>query len=792
MRWPSSTPRPWPSPALSFPLPREALGFIPTDWYPSALAVHGDDLLIATAKGEGAGPNSGISQLKNERRHREHPYIPTLIYGSLSRLNFRNVEKHLPELTQRVQESNLFLSDPGKITFRSGSNPIHHVIYILKENRTYDQILGDLKLDGRKVGNGDPSLTMYGAEITPNQHKLALQFGVLDNFYDSGEVSGDGHDWSNAAITSDYNEKTWQISYRGKERTYDFGGTVADEFPLELGEPDVDAPGTGYLWDNLARHGLTYRDYGEYIAGVWCKAAKQSDASPKEGTPSPFSSECERAVVRKGEPLPPDVGQPHGSASPWPWAVPLLKRMKASKAALRDHFHPGFPDFNTEYPDQLRADLFLNEFEDFVRARKEGKDAELPAFVLLYLPDDHTHGTTPGKPSPSASVADNDLAVGRVVEAVSHSPYWDDTAIFIIEDDAQDGADHVDAHRSIALEISKYSPGSAQQPFIDSRFYTTVNMMHTMETLLGLPPMNQNDAYAPVMAPLFTGAGDQPPFTADSSNRDNGLIYQTNAAKGQGAAESAKMDFTRPDAVNTAVLNLILWRDRMGAVPMPAPKHSVFPQKRVCRQGLSPPILGDLLRGCRSRFYVGERKRQRHIGIFLAANLHVGIDEIIQRRSILRRAEAQVASHGELHPVGVVGSEEIVPLLLVLPRLRDVYRNPTMRRLEEIGPAVIAGDLGGVLVRRQGKSNFKARGNSLGARHGDEQRMKIGTVAFLGIAGIEHVAVPPARAGLVVAHGSKDVVVDGPGLVERRGLALGDFYRELGGKAGDRDQFVRL
>ncbi len=215
-------------------------------------------------------------------------------------------------------------------------------------------------------------------------------------------------------------------------------------------------------------------------------------------------------VVNKGEPLPPNVGQPHGSASPWPWAVPLLKRMKPTKAALRDHFDPLYPDFNTEYPDQLRADEFLNEFDEFVRARKEGKGTELPAFVLLYLPDDHTHGTTPGKPRPAASVADNDLAVGRVVEAVSHSPYWDDTAIFIIEDDAQDGADHVDAHRSIAFEISKYSPGSPEQPFVDSRFYTTVNMMHTMETLLGLPPMNQNDAYAPVMAPLFAGAGDQP------------------------------------------------------------------------------------------------------------------------------------------------------------------------------------------------------------------------------------------------------------------------------------------
>ncbi len=568
-------------PGINSPLSQEALGFIPTDWYPSALAVHGDDLLIATAKGESTGPNSGISQLKSEHRRREHPYIPTLMYGSLSRLNFRTVEKGLPDLTQRVKESNLFLSDPGKITFRAGANPIHHVIYILKENRTYDQIFGDLKVDGRKVGNGDPSLTLYGEDVTPNLHKLALQFGVLDNFYDSGEVSGDGHDWSNAAITSDYNEKTWQITYRGHEHIYDYQGTVADEFPLELGESDVDDPGTGYLWDNLASHGVTYRDYGEYIAGVWCKAAKKPGASPKQGTPSPYSTECDRAAVHKGELLPPDVGQPHGSASPWPWAVPLLKRMKPTKAALRDHFSPLFPDFNTEYPDQLRADLFLNEFNEFVQARKEGKGAELPAFVLLYLPDDHTHGTTPGKPRPAASVADNDLAVGRVVEAVSHSPYWDDTAIFVIEDDAQDGADHVDAHRSIALEISQYSPGSPQQPFVDSRFYTTVNMMHTMETLLSLPPMNQNDAYAPVMAPLFAGPGNQPAFTADWSNRDNGRIYQTNPAKGQGAAESAKMDFTRPDAVNTAVLNLILWRDRKGNAPMPVPKHTVFPQKRT-------------------------------------------------------------------------------------------------------------------------------------------------------------------------------------------------------------------
>jgi hypothetical protein len=274
-----------------------------------------------------------------------------------------------------------------------------------------------------------------------------------------------------------------------------------------------------------------------------------------------------------------NVGDPHGSASPFPWSIPALRRMRPTKANLRGHYDPLFPDFNTDYPDQWRADEFLNEFAVFVQARKESKGAELPQFVLLYLPDDHTGGTRAGHPTPSASVADNDLALGRVVDAVSHSLYWDDTAIFVIEDDAQDGADHVDAHRSIALAISKYAPGSAGKPFVDSRFYTTVNMMHTMETLLGLPPMNQNDGHAPVMAPLFSGPGSQPPYDVDVSNRENGLIYKINPPKGQGAKESEKMDFSRPDAVNTQVLNAILWRDRKGNVPMPAPKHTVVPGK---------------------------------------------------------------------------------------------------------------------------------------------------------------------------------------------------------------------
>ncbi len=550
-----------------------ALGFIPTDWYPSALAVHGDDLLIATAKGEGTRPNKGSGKTAWEVRYHEHPYIPTLLRGSIARLSISSTLPKLEELTRIVEHDNLLHNDPGKIEFAGGKNPIKHVIYVIKENRTYDQILGDLK-----VGDGDPSLTMYGADITPNEHKLALQFGVLDNFYDSGEVSGDGHLWSTAAITSDYNEKTWQIAYRGHERTYDFQGTVADEFPLDHKQPDIDDPSSGYLWDNVARNRLSYRDYGEYVNAQWCNKVRKA-ASPKQGTPSAQEAACPRTELHQGDALPPNVGDPHGAPSPYPWTVPLFKGVKPTKAMLRDHFDALYPDFNTDYPDQLRADEFLNEFAAYTHAREanESEDFQLPAFVLLYLPDDHTGGTRPERPRPAASVADNDLALGRVVDAVSHSPYWDDTAIFILEDDAQDGGDHIDAHRSIAFVVSRYSPGKVAEPYVDHRFYTTVNLIHTMEMLIGLPPMNQNDAYAPAMGPLFSGAGDQAAFKADYRNLKNGLIYETNRRDAKGANESAKMDFSRPDAAGAARLNQVLWRDQMGETPVPAPRHTVFP-----------------------------------------------------------------------------------------------------------------------------------------------------------------------------------------------------------------------
>jgi DNA-binding beta-propeller fold protein YncE len=551
-------------------------GFLPTDWYPSALAVQGDQLLVATAKGTGTGPNNGPNRIMG-RHHHEHPYIPTLVYGSLTEIGIPDALKNLAASTQRVVEANRMKSASNSALFGGGKNPIKHVIYIIKENRTYDQVFGDLK-----VGNGDPSLTMYGQDITPNQHKLALQFGVLDNFYDSGEVSGDGHVWSTAAITSDYNEKTWPIEYRSHERTYDFEGMVADEYPLERGIPDVDSPQTGYLWANAAAHHLTYRDYGEFVSTEFCvepresgQPASKDKLSPRETAPGGV---CEHRVVKYGEPLSQGVAAEGKSAlSPYPWDIPNLKLSVPTMPELRGHTDLRFASFNVDYPDQLRADEFLSEFDGFVKARQEGKGDELPNFVIMHLPNDHTGGTRPGKSAPAASVADNDLALGRIVDAVSHSLYWDDTAIFVLEDDAQDGVDHVDAHRSLSLIISKYAPRSTGYPLVDHGFFTTVSAVHTIETLLSLPAMNINDAYAPIMTKEFSGDGTQPAFTIDTSNRENGLIYRANPVAAPGARQSSRMDFSRPDAANAHVLNAILWHDRKGTKPVPASRHTVIP-----------------------------------------------------------------------------------------------------------------------------------------------------------------------------------------------------------------------
>jgi hypothetical protein len=398
-------------------------------------------------------------------------------------------------------------------------------------------------------------------------HKLALQFGILDNFYDSGEVSGDGHVWSTAGITSDYTEKTWQQGYRGSERPYDSEGITEEGYPLKEGIPDIDEPNSSYLWTNLARHGKTLIHFGEFISTRFCDNSDDGpkpSASPLLDRPEPSPAPCPRDFIQKGEAVPANYG---GGVSPYPWPIPLIAENIATKPELVGHFDPLYPDFNLNFPDQLRFEEFRTRFRRWQTDRAAGHDT-MPTFVMLRLPNDHTAGTRPGSPRPAASVADNDLAVGRAVEVVSASAYWDDTAFFILEDDAQDGADHVDAHRSIALVVSKFSP-RAQSPVIDHHFYTTVSVIRTMEDLLGLPPMNINDEFAPPIAPLFAGEGDQPPYRADYSNRDNGLIYQANSPRSPGARESSRMDFTHEDRVDPRKLNVILWKDAMGKQPMP-------------------------------------------------------------------------------------------------------------------------------------------------------------------------------------------------------------------------------
>jgi DNA-binding beta-propeller fold protein YncE len=547
----------------------EPVGFVPTDWMPTALAFDQGKLYVATGKGKGTGPNAKPQPVTAdmEQRHQKpgSTYIATLLHGSLAVLDQADVDKNLARYTDLVLESNRMKAAEEKISFAgSGQNRIKHVIYIIKENRTYDQVFGDLTDSGKHVGNGDPSLTMYGANITPNLHKLALQFGVLDNFFDSGEVSGDGHVWSNAAINSDYNEKSWQQSYRGTERSYDYEGAVAFGYPLLQKIPDVNEPGSGYLWGNLAAHNKTYYHFGEFISTIFCTdaAAEHMPANPQEG-PVLNAGNCANKSIAPGAAIPEEWG---GGTNKWPWDLPRMKSNTATKPELVGHFAAEYPDFELFVPDQIRFEIFQQHLKQWVSDKEQGKDT-MPEFVMLRFGNDHTAGTRPGGPSPKSSVADNDLAVGRAVEAISHSPFWEDTAFFILEDDAQAGADHVDAHRSIGLIVSKYAPHG---PYVDSRFYSTVSFIRTMETLLGLPPMNNNDAFASMVSPLFAGPGDQPAYTADFSNRDNGLIYTANPKHAPGAEESMKMDFRHADRADAQKLNVILWKDAMGSKPVPA------------------------------------------------------------------------------------------------------------------------------------------------------------------------------------------------------------------------------
>jgi hypothetical protein len=390
---------------------------------------------------------------------------------------------------------------PSPIPARLGeASPIKYVFYIIKENRTFDQVFGDL---GR--GNGDPSLCLFGENVTPNQHALAREFVTLDNLYADGEVSADGHEWSMGAYATDFVEKAWPLSYGHNKRE-------KIDYPSE-GRFPVAYPANGYIWNRAAEANVTYRSYGEFVS---------------EG--------------RDGS----------------------LEVMLPSLPILQGHIDPAYRGFDMDYPDVRRTERFISELH---RYEQEG---EMPRLQVLRLSSDHTSGTYPGKPTPVAAVADNDLALGQMVEAISHSKFWGQSAIFVLEDDAQNGPDHVDAHRIPALVISPYSRRHA----VDSSLYSTTSMLRTIELILGLQPMSQYDAAARPMDAAFADQPDPMPFTAVPARVD---LNARNAPTAWGAKVSERMDFRKEDRADDIVLNEIIWRSVRGAdQPMPAPVRSAF------------------------------------------------------------------------------------------------------------------------------------------------------------------------------------------------------------------------
>ncbi len=490
-------------------------GFVPTGWYPTAVAFTPDGKHLVI--GVGKGLQSKANPIKNDKpkddddagpRGRLFPYIGTTLEGAVSVVPVPD-EAKLKEYTAQVYR-NCPYSDaqlttaphPVKtaIPTKVGeTGPIQHVIYIIKENRTYDQVFGDMAEGPNKKGNGDPSLCMFPRKVSPNHHKLADEFVLLDNLYCNGQVSRDGHPWSTAAYHTDYTGRDWHLTYSGRKGVKD------------TDDGDLARPPSGYLWDACKRAGLTYRNYGEYGRRV----------SQPDGTIT-----VEAAVPGLVGHMCPDYGVPK------------------AKGGRRPR-------------DTENADTFLKEYAAFEAA------GTLPRMTIISLGEDHTTGTTPGTFTPQACVASNDLALGRIVEAVSKSKSWSKTAIFVIEDDAQNGPDHVDAHRTVGLVISPYT----KRKHVDSTQYATVSMIRTMELILGLPPLSQYDAAARPMFESFTDTPDTTAYTHAPAGID---LDAKNGAKAFGAARSARMDFSEYDRIDDFELNDILWHAIKGEnAPMP-------------------------------------------------------------------------------------------------------------------------------------------------------------------------------------------------------------------------------
>jgi hypothetical protein len=385
------------------------------------------------------------------------------------------------------------------IPAKSGDpSPIRYVVYIVKENRTYDQVFGDMAR-----GNGDANLCLFPEAITPNHHALASEFVLLDNFYVDSEVSADGHEWSMGAYATDFVERLWPLGYRGDRRV---------PYPAEGAHDEIARPAGGYLWDKAAAKGVSYRSYGEFVA--------------------------------------------NGATAALPG--------KASVKALEGHFDPMFRGFDMDYPDVKRAARFLEEVAGFEKA------GEMPQLSIVRLPNDHTSGTSPGRWTVSACVGDNDLALGLLVEGLSKTRFWRQMAIFVVEDDAQNGSDHVDAHRTVAFAISPY----IRRRTVDSTLYSTSSMLRTMELILGLDPMSQFDAAA---RPMFNSFGAAADFSAYQHRPARVDLNAGNTRNSPLAAVSEKLNLEVEDRADDLLFNEIIWKAMKGKdAIMPPPVRAAF------------------------------------------------------------------------------------------------------------------------------------------------------------------------------------------------------------------------
>ncbi|MHC1764890.1 MAG: bifunctional YncE family protein/alkaline phosphatase family protein [Verrucomicrobiia bacterium] len=509
---------------LAFRLGRsELLGLIPTGWFPGAIAYDGqrNALYVANIKGVGSGAKYKAGETVKFNSHQYYGTVSLIPIPNRSELarhtrtvlsNYRRAVAEQAALPPRARVR------PRPVPERVGEPSVfNHVVYIIKENRTYDQVFGDIP-----EGNGAPELCVFGERITPNQHKMVREFVLLDNTYCSGILSADGHQWSDTAFATDYMEK----SFAGFPRSY----------PDGMEDSDVDALAyapTGFIWDNVLAHGKTLRDYGEFTIGM----TAWKDRSRK---PGPKFLDYYRDFVNKTGLI--DIG------------------CRPAVASLKPYIMTNTIGWDMDVPDVFRAARFI---EDVRRFEREG---QMPNFIIICLPNDHTSGTAKGSPTPAAQVADNDLAFGQIVEAISHSRFWPKTCIFAIEDDPQAGWDHVSGYRTTAYVISPYTRRKA----VVSVNYNQTSLLRTMELMLGLPPMNQMDATATPMSACFTDTPDFTPFKAvpnnvplDEMNPDPKAI--SDPLLRANAIASAKLPLDAPDQCSEDLLNRIIWHAQMGS-----------------------------------------------------------------------------------------------------------------------------------------------------------------------------------------------------------------------------------